>query len=192
MSEIRHAPIKLLTTHNSDEDKLRLHLQGKLERHELSPKLQEKVERIVATSELIRKYVSRLKVCPMLEKSMNLSRAQAYRLYEETQRLFGETSIKNQQFWLDIQMGAIEEDIAACRMLKDYRSVAALRKLQVDLIEKLMGSGDAQLYERIQPPEFVVGFFPRSMKMPLPKDKELRKLVSEKLQKIAEDVEYEE
>lgn len=188
---IRRAGIKTITT-QSDDDLVIKHLQGKLERSELSAALQKKVDNMIACEKLIRTHVSRHKVCPIIETLLGVSRATAYRLYEDTQRLFGETSIKNQQFWLDIELGALEEDIKECRAAGDFRALASLRKVKAHLIEKLMGSGDALLYEKIQPPEFVVGFFPRSMKVKLPKDKELKELISEKLNAIAEDVDYEE
>ena len=196
--EIQPAPYKVITTHQSDDDILIKHFKGQLERAVLSEPLQRKAEQIESCYELIRKYVSRLKVVPMMcnllknPDGSTISKATAYRIYDATQRLFGETSVKNQQFWLDIELGNIEEDITAAKKLKDYRSVAALRKIKADLIKNLMGSGDALLYEKIVIPQFEVGFFPRSMKVSLPKDKELKQLVSEKLKQIAEDVDYRE
>jgi len=197
MSEIQRAPDKIITIHTSDDDLLIKHFRGKLERASLSTKLQEKADNMDACYQLIRKHVSRLKVIPLMLKLFKdsngeaISQATAYRIYDDTQRIFGETDIKNQKFWIDIELGEIEDDIRACRAIRDYRSVAALRKLKAEYIIN-MGSGDASLYEKIQPPEFVIGFFPRSMKVALPKDKELKELVSEKLKKIAEDVEIEE
>ncbi len=183
--------MKLITTQQSDDDIIRKHLQGKLERSELSEAVEKQVEEMLVCEKLMRKYVSRSEVCPMLQQALNCSQTKAYRLYDRTQKLFGESGIKDQQFWLDIELGELEKDIRAARALKDYRSVAALRKIKSDYI-KNMGSGDALLYEKIQPPPFVVGFFPRSMMVTLPKDRELKQLVSEKLKKIAEDVGYEE
>jgi len=192
MSEIiKRAQMKVLTTHQSTDDLIIAHMKGKLERSELSPKLQEQVDNMLACEKLIRKYVSRLDVVPMLETTLGVSRSTAYSLYESTQRILGETSVKNQQFWLDIELGALEKDIQGAQKMNDYKSVASLRKIKADLIIKLMGSGDAQLYEKIQPPQVVIGFFPASMKVKLPKDRELQKLASEYLDKIAEDVESE-
>lgn len=196
--EIQKAPAKIITVHQSDDDILIRHFKGLLEREALSEALQRKAERIESCYELIKKYVSRLKVVPMMCNLIKnpdgtpISKATAYRIYDDTQRLFGETSVKNQSFWLDIELGNIEEDIAAARKLKDYRSVSALRKLKLDAIKNLMGSGDALLYEKFQIPPIEVGFFPRSKKVALPKDKELKKLVSDKMQEIAQDVDIEE
>lgn len=188
---VQRAPNKMLTT-RSDDDEIVRHLLGRAERHEMSPAVQNKFAMMQACEKLIRKHVSRSKVIPLLETQLEISQTTAYKLFADTQRLFGETSIKNQPFWVDIELGALEEDIQAAKVLKDYKSVAALRKIKADFILKAMGSGDAQLYETIQPPPFVIGFFPRSMKVKLPRDKELSKRLSDKLNQIAEDVEYTE
>jgi hypothetical protein len=188
--EILPAPMKLLTTHKSDDDAILMHLQGKLERTDLSDKVQEQVDHMLECEKLIRKYVSRSKVVPMIQKLFDISWATGSRVYDRTQRLFGESSIKNQQFWADHALEGVVEDIRLARIAKDWRSVASLRKIQVDIIEKLMGSGDAALYDNIQPPTVVIAFMPGSMKVDkLPSDKELKGLISEKLKSISEDVE---
>lgn len=194
---IKRAPNKILSTRTTDDDKLIAYLRGKLDRTDLSPKLQEKVDMMHQAYDLIRKHQSRVAVIPMMMALIKtngspISQSTAYRLFEECQRLFGESSILNQQFWVDVEMGAIEEDIKLAREMKDLKALASLRKIKQEYILKAMGSGDALFYERIQPPQIEVNFFPRSMEVKLPKDKELSKLVSEKLKQIAEDVEFTE
>jgi len=175
------APNKLLTTHNSDDDKLVAFLLGKLERTDLSPKLEEKLENMNVCADLIRKYGSRVKVTRILQTNHDISRATAYRLFDDTQRIFGVSQVHDQQFWVDVLLGSIMEDIRLARTKQDFRAVASLTRVMKDTIKEFLGSADASLYERIQPPKPVLGFFPDELKNPdIPKDDdELKKLIRE-------------
>jgi hypothetical protein len=196
MSDIKRAEVKIITTQQFDDETLIKHFKGELEREQLSKKLQEMANFMDACYDLIRKYTSRLKVIPMMVRLLKysdgqyISQATAYRIYNKTQRLFGESDIKDQKFHIDIELGRLEERIQACVILKDYKSIAALSKIKQTYI-MAMGSGDAVLYDDIKLPEIQIGWFPRSSIVKLPKDKELKKLISDKLQNIAEDVDIE-
>ena len=80
--------------------------------------------------------------------------------------------------------------------------VASFTKVMKDTIKEFLGSADASLYERIQPPQPVLGFFPEELKNPdIPKDdKELQRMIAqfrkkkkEKLySELATDTSYEQ
>jgi hypothetical protein len=194
--EIRMAPVKYLTTHNSDDDKIVLYLQGKLPRTEVKGKLEKQIKEIKDCADLIRTYGSRLKVTKMLE-SMGMSSSKAYTLFERTQRILGTSSPHDQKFWVDILLGQIMENVKKAQAKGDFRSVASLMKTMQDTIKDLLGTADASIYERIQPPVPVIGFFPDEIKSDVPKDPEELKKIIEKFKnakkakfykEIAEDV----
>ena len=184
----KNLPTGLISPRNTDDEKLIGYYKGKIPLRKLSKKLRQETELIDLCSRLIQKWVSRIKVVPILERLAKVNKARAYRVYDKTQRLFGEADVKNQKFWIDIELGEIQKDIDIARRKGDHKAVASLRKIKYEYIKE-MGSSDALLYENIQPPPFVLGFFPKSKEVDLPSDPELSVLISEKLQEIAEDAE---
>lgn len=176
--EIKPATIKLLTTHKSDDDKLVLYLQGKLQRTELSPKMEEKLDRMLTCADLIRSYGSRQKVTSMMQSITGLSQASAYRIFDDTQRIFGTSAAHDQQFWVDILLGQIQEEIKRARAEGDGKTVASLLKTMKETIKDLLGSGDAGLYDRIQPAVPVIGYWPEELRTKVTTDPEkLKKLI---------------
>lgn len=190
--EIKPAVNKILTVSKTDDEKLVAFLQGKLKRTELSDALQREVERMHMCADLIRKYGSRLKVAPMLKELYGFGDQAAYSLFDRTMRIFGTSTVHDQQFWTDILLGGIMQDIKNATAKQDFRSVASLRKTMLETIEKLMGSAEASLYENIQPVLPVIGFWPEELKTGVPSDPaELKKLIDkfkkEKKRKFFED-----
>lgn len=192
--EIQKAPNKLLTTKNTDNEKLIWYLQGKLKRTDLSSKVEEKLDRIMQTSDLIRRYGSRMKVVPMLEKLFDISTPQAYRYFNDTQAVLATTEQHNQTFWVDILLGDIRENIKKAQLKGDYKSVTALIKIQKETIKELLGDADAAKYDELNPPVPVLGFFPEELKVKMPDN--LDALINEfkktKTKIPAVDVDHEE
>ena len=175
---IKVAPFKLLTTHNSTEDQLRLYMMGKLPRTMISPALEKKRQEIKICDDLIRKYGNHSKVCDFLMETHGMSYGKATKLFEKTQRILGSAITHDQKYWVDILIGGIVDDISKAKIKQDYRSVASLRKTMMDAIERLLGSADAALYEKIQPVVPVLGHWPEQLKTGVPTDPvELKKLI---------------
>lgn len=199
LEPIKKAPIKLLTTHNTDNEIIVQYLLGNLPRTELSPKLQQKVDRMYICADLIRTWGTRLRVEPMLIKYIRegtgeeISRQTARNIFDDTQMLFGATQKSAQQFWVDILMGELMADKKAAKAAGDFRAVASLDKVMKDTIKDLMGSVDASIYDRIQPPRIILGYFPEDLNIDqvLPKhdlDKLIEKLKQKKRQKLYDTI----
>lgn len=194
---IKRAPDKVLSTH-TDEDKIIAYLQGDTKRKRLSPKLQQKYDRYRHCSDLIRRYGSRLKVVPMMEKEYGISYAQASRDFVNTQRIFATTQETNQAFWVDILIGMILEDRAKAIKNEDFRAAATMLRTFKETIKELVGPADVIPYEKLIPPKMVVGFFPETLNVDNPDN--LDELIESFKKKIktntvdidAEDVEIED
>lgn len=136
----------------------------------LSKALQTKLERLDECRDLIRQYGSRVRVAKVLMNSYKISRAQAYRIFESTQSVFGTTQKTSREFWLDILMGFMIDDRQKALIKQDYRSVSSIHKNMIAAVEKLAGDKDTIPFEKVQPPTILLGFFPDSTKVPLPDD----------------------
>lgn len=161
---------KLLTT-QSDTDLLIAHLMGK-GKAPISPKLQEKMERLEHCADLIRQYGSRLKVIPMLTERYGISRSTAYQDFEDTQLVFGTTPRNSRAFWIDILLGMIVTDIENARTKKDYKALAAMQRNFIQLIAQ-MGEPENDAYEKIQPVNIMMGFFPEKTNVEKLSDEEI-------------------
>lgn len=136
----------------------------------LSKPLQLKLERMDACRDLIRTYGSRVRIAPMLQKMFNISKAQAYRVIESTQKVFGSSQKTVREFWLDIILGSIIDEKKKALLKNDFRSVAMMQKNMITAIEKLAGTNESIPFEKVQPPPVVIGFFPDTLKVELPED----------------------
>lgn len=148
----------------------------------LSKALQTKLERLDECRDLIRQYGSRVRVAKVLMNSYKISRAQAYRIFESTQSVFGTTQKTSREFWLDILMGFMIDDRQKALIKQDYRSVSSIHKNMIAAVEKLAGDKDTIPFEKVQPPQIVIGFFPETTKVELPDDWEdqVKKIIKPK------------
>lgn len=152
----------------TDVEKIILYFQGKLKNTKLSEALELKIERMKQTAELITKYGGAKKVIPILQGRFDVSFATARRLYIETQDAFGEVSHFNRQFHIDTYINMLIEGANQAKKAGDFRSYASLLKEYKDAIQLFMGTNEADLYKRLEVPEFQVGFFPEELKTKLP------------------------
>ncbi|WBL42380.1 hypothetical protein PBT90_16715 [Algoriphagus halophytocola] len=136
----------------------------------LSKALQTKLERLDECRDLIRQYGSRVRVAKILMSNYKISRAQAYRIFESTQEVFGTTQKTSREFWLDIIMGFMIDDRQKALIKQDYRSVSSIHKNMIAAVEKLAGDKDTIPFEKVQPPQILIGFFPETTKVELPDD----------------------
>lgn len=197
--EIQPASNKVLTLHNSDLDTITQYLLGKLPRTELSPALEEYIDRMYCCSDLIRTYGSRLKVTPLLMEKYNISRPTAMQLFERTQYIFGSTAKSSQAFYVDILFEDIKKGMNKALNAGDFRAYAQLTKQFADAIKEFTGSADALLYENFEMQQIVIGFFPEKFKVDLPENLEehlekLKKAKSKKEygEKVGEYIDYED
>ncbi|REE01121.1 hypothetical protein [Marinoscillum furvescens] len=191
MSDIQKAPPKLLTIQNTDRELLVSYLRGNIPRAQLSPTLQTHVDRMYICADLIRKWGTRLRVEPMLIRYIKdatgstISRSTARNIFEDTQQIFSVTNQSNsQQFWVDILMGEIMATKKKAEAAEDYRAAVSALKVMKETIKELMGTMDASIYERIQPPKIILGYYPEELRVDkvLP-DHELKKLIDKLTQK---------
>ncbi len=191
---------KVITTHQADDDIIVDYLMGNLDdRTELSPKLLEHIDRMHNCSDLIKKYGSRRKVVKMLASTIKksdgsyISRSTAERVFVSTQRVLGTTSVHNRQYWFDVLLEHISEGIQLSKAAKDYRSFSSFTNQLKDLVTSL-GSGDADLYDNIQPVPVEIGHFPELLKIDMPSKAEMeaqiKKLLKTKFHEDATDAEY--
>lgn len=166
----------------TDVEKIVLFLQGKLPNAELSPALEEKLNRMKECSNLIQKYGGAKKVISMMEGLWDISYSTARRIYNETQEAFGDVTHFNKQYHVDTYMQLLITGINLAKDSGDGKTFTGLMKEYKSAILEFMGTTDADMYKRIQIPEFQVGFFPEELNTKLPANwkSRLKKLVDEK------------
>lgn len=152
----------------TDVEKIVLYLQGKLPNAEMSPALQQKLDRMKECAALIRKYGGAQKTISMMENMWGISFSTAKRLYNETQEAFGELTNFNKQFHLDTYLNFLISGINIAKDNGDGRTFAALMKEYKEAIKEFMGTSDAEMYKRLEIPAFKVGFFPEELKTKIP------------------------
>ena len=173
--------MKQLTT-KTDNDKIIEFLLQDGDEIQLSKKLQEKLERMDTCRDLIRKYGSRTRVANILINNFKISRAQAYRLFQDTQDVFGSTQRTSREFWLDIILGFMMETREKALIKGDFRSAQSTENNMAKAVEKLAGDKDTIPFEKVQPPQIMIGFFPETTKVELPEDWEdqVKKIIKPK------------
>lgn len=161
--------MKQLTTKTDNEKIIEFLIQDGDEIR-LTKKLQEKLDRMDHCRDLIKQYGARTRVANILMKNYQISRAQAYRLFQDTQDVYGATQRTSREFWLDILMGFMIDDRQKALLKQDFRSVATIEKNMITAVEKLAGDKDTIPFEKVQPPQVIIGFFPETTKVELPDD----------------------
>lgn len=166
----------------TDVEKIVLYHQGKLPNAELSPALEEKINRMKECSNLIQKYGGAKKVISMMEGLWGISYSTAKRIYNETQEAFGDLTNFNKQFHIDTYMQFLITGINLAKESGDGKTFTGLMKEYKNAIKEFMGTSEADIYKQIQVPTFEVGFFPEELNTKLPANWKTRvkKLVEEK------------
>lgn len=172
--EIQKAPDKELNLHNADYEKIVLFFQGKLQRTKLSPALDDKIEIMRQTAAWAKEYGSRNKVIPMMENAWGLSVSQAYKLYNETIRLFStvNSQVDQRDFWVDVWLGETMDAIKRARKKGDYKSLASLLRQLKEGIKDFFGEKEVVDYEKLKPNPVILGFFPDLLDTDVPDDPE--------------------
>ena len=86
-------PIKILLSQKSDPDKIIDYLiHPNDQKYELTPALQDKLDKMRDCRDLIKKHGSRVTVVPILMTEFNVSHSEAVRIYSETLEVFNATS----------------------------------------------------------------------------------------------------
>lgn len=166
----------------TDVEKIVLYHQGKLPNAELSPALEEKINRMKECSNLIQKYGGAKKVISMMEGLWGISYSTAKRIYNETQEAFGDLTNFNKQFHIDTYMQFLITGINLAKESGDGKTFTGLMKEYKNAIKEFMGTSEADIYKQIQVPTFEVGFFPEELNTKLPANwkSRVKKLVEEK------------
>lgn len=171
-----------MMTTKTDNEKIIEFLTHDGDEIKLSKKLQEKLARMDKCHDLIKRYGSRTRVAPILMRDYDISKAQAYRIFQDTQDVFGSTQRTSREFWLDIVLGFMIDSRAKATLKGDFRSVQAIEKNMVVAVEKLAGDHKAIPFEKVQPAPVMLGFFPENTKVELPEDWEdqVKKIIAKK------------
>jgi len=89
-------------------------------------------------------------------------------LYIDAQDAYGAITHFNRQFHIDTYIQMIIETANMARDAGDYKSHVSYMKEYKEAIEQFMGTNEADVYKRIQIPDFKIGFFPEELKTKLP------------------------
>jgi hypothetical protein len=171
-------------------EKLIMFYQGKIPNARLSPRMLEYEAKIKATSDLIAKHGSVKAVLPILMARYEISTTTAKRLYDEAQLAYGSMVKLNRPMWIDTYMGMLLKGIEGAKNDGDWKSYANMTKDLKDAIEKFMGTDDAEVYQKIQIPDFKLGYFPEELKVKREPNWEakLAKLKEDKYREIEEAI----
>lgn len=154
--------------------------------YELSDKLLELLERVEYCRESIKKHIIKAKVIEDLIKTYDFTKAIAEKLYWDTvfvyplQTIYAERALEN-----------IQETRELCILKGNGSGAAVADKNFLICIKEFFGTKESLNYEEIQPPDFLIGFFPEmsKAKAQIPENEEEFK---QKIQKLIESKEKKE
>lgn len=151
--------MRKLTT-NSDLDALIDYIHNG--RGELSLALQKKLDRMAECADLIRQHVSRLVVVPKVMHSCKVSRAEAYRIFDETCEVFAPPSVASQRtIYVDIILAKMALTHEKALAKEDFRAAGAILSDMLKAVEKFFGDHEALDWKKVQPPRFLFLFDPK-------------------------------
>jgi hypothetical protein len=174
-----------LNTQSDKELIIEYLLNGDKEASKISPKLEERLNRMRSCAEIIRQHGSSARTIPLLMKMWDIGQTEAYNIFNETQEVFGTTTVHNREFMVDVIIGNIMETRTKAMLKKDLKVVAKCDENLMYAIEKFLGDKEAIDWSKIQPPQFYFGFFPELSNVELPDDWEsqVKNLVQQKRKK---------
>lgn len=189
--------VRKTITLRSDLDEILAHVQGKPGYEQISPALEEKLKRMQICRDWLAKYGGRQDVIPRIRTEFGLSRAAAYALLEDTMEYYNTTGeSKGRNVWVDIILSKIFETWRKAHAKNDFKTAAICEGRMIEVVDKFFGGFEAKMYERIQPPAILFGFFPELTNVEIPDDLEtqVKKLIAEKKKKAMqiEDIEFED
>ena len=136
----------------------------------MTPKLEEKMNRLEFCDDMIRQFGSRRKVIPLLVEKYHISRRSAYRIFQETQELYGSTSTHDKKYWVDIIVGEILATKQKAKDSSNLKIMAQCDKNLVTAVDKLMPDDANKPYESLQLPNIELGHFPEILEVEVPED----------------------
>ena len=159
------APHKALTIHNSDDDIIVQYLQGNMDdRYKPSKKIQDKIDDMKTCHQVYKRHGSRRKTVNLLVQMEGWSEKKAYLVFNRMNKIYPVVTHHDQKINLDILLEQIQE---LYNQASDDKVKAQLLKQKGELIRDQMGSANVSLYERIQPPKVILGYFPEQLKTDL-------------------------
>ncbi len=178
----------------SDADEIKAYLYADTNERRvptLSTSLARKLRRMETAAELLRKYGSRQRVVGMLLKLSTYtemgsdSRATAYRDVDDAIDVFGTEHRKSKAFYVDMLFEMMYSTREKALAAQDLKTVVACEKNIKDAVKDFLGDKEAVDWSKLQPPRFMVGFFPELLNVPLPDnlDQELEKFFASKRKK---------
>lgn len=151
--------MRKLTTH-SDLDALVDYIHNN--RGELTPALQKKLDRMAECADLIRQHLSKLVVAPKLMVRFDVSRAEAYRIFDETAEIFAPpATASHRTLYVDIILAKMALTHEKALAKEDFKSAAAVLGQMVAAVEKFFGDHEAIDWKKVQPPRFLFLFDPK-------------------------------
>jgi hypothetical protein len=142
-------------TLQTDAEIIRNYLIGDIPNAELSPCLEEKLQRINHTRQLVSNYVPKHKVIEQLINDFGINRNQAYNLYYETTVVYDERQIRIEKAFENIKNTRI---VAQQKM--DGKALAACDRNEINAIMTFYGDKETATYDSLQPPAVTVLFEP--------------------------------
>lgn len=187
MNEKYVGPIQRLVTTQSDVE---LFISKIINPDDPSIKLSDaqqlKLDRMHICKGHIDKRGSRTKVVPLVMNECQVSRSEAYRIYNDTIQVFDVVNESTgRDVWVDILLGNILDDRAKAIAANDIKSAVAADKLFAEVIDTFFGGYEAKKYAQIQPPSVTFVFSPAALSVEQKKnlDQEVEQLLKSKSRK---------
>lgn len=119
----------------------------------LSDAKQKELERMHKCLELIKLFVSRVKVVPKLMNQFSVSKSEAYRIYEDTLYVFDSVFKRRQgrEVHVDILVSNIMDTYRKALESDDLKNATYAMRLYLDAIKEFYGGHEAEMYANLQP-----------------------------------------
>jgi len=142
--------MKKLTLHTPAQEIREFLIAENKDGYELSPDLEEKLDKIEFCRELIGNSVDELDLIAKLRKEFKIGRTQAYNILYDTDKVFNK-----RQILIDKTFSEIQKSISIAMAKQDAKALAACIKNKIEAIKAFYGDKETFEVANIQPPDVV-------------------------------------
>jgi hypothetical protein len=169
----------------SEVDQIVMFLENDPDHRNLPEKLNHKFKRLETCSDLIKKHGTRRKVIPIMIRIFKISTSLAYQEYNDCQMVFGSTLPSMRDYWVEVLLGLTMETRKKAIQKGDLRSASSSDKNLFNIVSEFF-KGDSIPYDKIQPPTFILGFYPEMSNVNIPNDldEQLKRLLKQKKKQV--------
>lgn len=138
----------------TDTDKLIAYLQNRTSENGAKIKLtkpeESKLRMLLKCDELIYEYTVRQKVVPMLMNEFRIGYRTALDIFNQTQFIFGKSSPRTKNYWLDVVLSRMEENRQRCIDADDLKTLQKVDRDIAEIVGKYWTEEDMQDTQNIQ------------------------------------------